>query len=97
MPITKTEYTLKDLFQFVSMIDKQDHSSFISSFDIDNLLTNVFGRKRKINGLTKSDFQDLLQLNLYVDDTFVLLKFENHVNNLLFDLNSKTSKYQIYM
>ena len=79
------------------MIDKQDHSSFIYSFDIDSLFTNVFGRKKKINGLTKSHFQDLLQLNLYVDDIFVLLKFENHVNNLLFYLNSKTSKYQIYM
>ena len=43
------------------------------SFDIDYLFTNVpleetkeiviknvFGRKRKINGLSKSDFQDIL-------------------------------------
>ena len=57
------------------MIDKQDHNSFMCSFDIDSLLTNVrldetieiviknvFGRKRKINGLSKSDFRDLLKL-----------------------------------
>ena len=74
-PITKNEYTLKDSFEFVSMIDKQDHNSFMCSFDIDSLFTNVlleetieiviknvFGRKRKINGLSKSDFRDLLKL-----------------------------------
>ena len=57
------------------MVDKQDHNSFVCSFDIDFLLTNVplegatkivikneSGRKRKINGLSKSDFQDLLKL-----------------------------------
>ena len=68
-PITKNEYTLKDSFEFVSMIDKQDHNSFMCSFDTDCLFTNVpweetiekviknvFGRKRKINELSKSDF-----------------------------------------
>ena len=57
------------------MIDKQDHNSFMCSFGIDSLFTNVpleetieiviknvFGRKRKINGLSKSDFRDLLKL-----------------------------------
>ena len=56
------------------MIDKQDHNSFISSFDIDSLymnvpleekieivIKNVFSRKRKINGLSKNDFRDLLK------------------------------------
>ena len=158
-PITKNEYTLKDSFEFVSMIDKQDHKSSICSYDIDFLFTNVpleetieiviknvFGRKRKINGLSKSDFRDLLKLTTmgtvfyfnggyykqldgvamgsplgpalanaflchherkwlrecpvayapifykrYVDDIFVLLKSESHVNNLLFYLNSKHS------
>ena len=127
------------------------------SFDIDSLFTyvpleekteikNVFGRKRKINGLSKSDFRDLLKLTTmgtvfyfnsnyykqldsvamgsplgpalanavlyhhekkqlrecpfsyapifykhYVDDIFVLLMSENHVNNLLFYLNFKHS------
>ena len=74
-PITKNEYMLKDSFEFVSMIDKQDHNSFICSFDIDSLFTNVpleetieiviknlFGQKRKINGLSKNDFRDLLKL-----------------------------------
>ena len=57
------------------MIDKLDHNSFMCSFDIDFLFTNVpleekikimiknvFGRKRKINGLSKSDLRDLLKL-----------------------------------
>ena len=57
------------------MVDKQDHNSFMCSFDIVSLFTNVpleetieiviknvFGRKRKIKGLSKSDFQDLLKL-----------------------------------
>ena len=56
------------------MIDKQDHNYFMCSFDIKSLfinvpleetievvIKNVFGRKRKINGLSKSDFQDLLK------------------------------------
>ena len=34
----------------------------------------------------------------YVDDIFVLLKSENHINNLLFaNKKLQTSKYQIYM
>ena len=57
------------------MTDKQDHNSFMCSFDIDSLFTNVplektieivikkvFGRKRKSNRLIKSDFRDLLKL-----------------------------------
>ena len=57
------------------MIDKQDYNSFMCGFDIDSSLTNVpleetiqiviknvFGRKRKIDGLSKSDFRDLLKL-----------------------------------
>ena len=48
------------------MIDKQDHYSFMCSFDIDSLFTNVpleetikivtknvFGRKQKINELSQ--------------------------------------------
>ena len=51
------------------MIDKQDQNSFMCSFGIDSFLTNVplegaietviknvFGSKRKIDGLSKSDF-----------------------------------------
>ena len=141
------------------MIDKQDHNSFMRSFNIDFLFTNfpleetieivikdVFGRKAKFNGLSKNDFRDLLKLTTmgtvfyfngnyykqldgaamrsslgpalidaflchhkrqwlrecpvtyapifykpYFDDIFVLLKSGNHINNLLFHLNSKHS------
>ena len=57
--ITKDEYMLKDSSELVSMIDKQDHNSFMCSFDLDYLFTkvpleetieivikNLFGRKR---------------------------------------------------
>ena len=140
------------------MIDKQEHNSFMCSFDIDSLFTNVpleetieiviknvSGRKRKINGLSKIDFRDLLKLTTmgtvlyfngnyykqmvwpwdtfldqlwpmsfyvimkenglenvqlpvayapifykrYVNDIFILLKSENHFNNLLFYPNRK--------
>ena len=60
------------------MIDQQDYNSFMYSFDIDSLFTNVpleetieiliknvFGKKRKTNGLSKSDFQDLLKLTIF--------------------------------
>ena len=60
------------------MIDKQDYNSFTCSFDIDSLFTNVpleetteivikkvFGRKRKTNGLSKIEFQDLLKLTTF--------------------------------
>ena len=73
--ITKNEYTLKDSFEFVSMIDKQDHHYFMCSFDIDSLFANVpleeivdivvknvFGGERNISWLIKSDFRDLLKL-----------------------------------
>ena len=40
LPITKSEYTLRDSFESVAMIDKQDRNSFICSFDIDSLFTN---------------------------------------------------------
>ena len=139
------------------MINKQDHNYFMCSFDhslftnapleetIGTEIKNVFGRKRKINALSKSNFRDLLKLTTvstvfyfngnnykqldavamgsplgpalanallcyherkwprecpvayatifykrYVDDIFVLLlQSENHVNNMLFYLNSK--------
>ena len=74
-PITKNEYTLKCFFKVKSMIHKHDHNSFMCSFDIDSLFTNVpleeaigivmkslFGRKRKLNDLNKNDFQELLKL-----------------------------------
>ena len=57
------------------MIDNQDQNSFMYIFDIDSWFTNVpleetieiviknvLGRKRKINGLSKSDFRYLLKL-----------------------------------
>ena len=50
--ITKNEYKLRHLFEFVSMIDKQDHNSFMCNFDIDPLFTN-FPLEETIEIVTK--------------------------------------------
>ena len=60
------------------MIDKQDYNSFMCSFDIDSLFTNVpleetieiliknaFSKKSETNESSKSDFQDLLKLTIF--------------------------------
>ena len=77
------------------MVDKQDHNSFVCSFDIDFLFTNVpleeaikiviknvFGRKRKINGLSKSDFQDLLKLTIMDAVFYFNDNYYKHLNNV---------------
>ena len=75
-PYTTNEYTVKDSFHFVSMIDSKDHRLVMASLDVDSLFTNiplqetidivtekVYANKRKVNGITKSDFKKLLQLS----------------------------------
>lgn len=61
---------LEDSFDLVFMNDKQDHNSFMYIFDffftnillekrIYRVIKNVFGRKKKRNGLNKSILQEL--------------------------------------
>ena len=58
------------------MIDSKDHRLVMASLDVDSLFTNiplqetidivtekVYANKRKVNGITKSDFKKLLQLS----------------------------------
>ena len=58
------------------MIDNKDHRLFMASLDVDSLFTNiplneiidiviqkVYGNKRKVDGLLKSDFKQLLKLS----------------------------------
>ena len=72
-PLTSNEYTIKDSFEFSSNISSQDHSLFMASLDVDSLFTNIpldetititvnkiYGRKRKIDGIKKSDFREML-------------------------------------
>ena len=65
---------LEDSFDIVFMNDKQDHNSFMYIFDffftnillekrIYRVIKNVFGRKRKRNGLDKSILQELQKLS----------------------------------
>ena len=65
---------LEDSFDLVFMNDKQDHNSFMCIFDffftnillekrIYRVIKNVFGRKKKRNGLNKSILQELQKLS----------------------------------
>ena len=75
-PFTTNEYTVRDTFHFVSMLDDKDHHLVMASLDVDSLFTNipldetihivtekVFHKKRKVNGLSKPDFKKLLTLS----------------------------------
>ena len=74
-PVTTNEYTLKDSFEFSSIIDKQNHRFYMASLDVDSLFTNVpldetidiiaynlYKRKKVLNGISKTDFKDMLRL-----------------------------------
>ena len=75
-PYTTNEHTVKDSFHFVSMIDSMDHRFVMASLDVDSLFTNiplqetidivtekVYAKVRKVNGITKNDFKELLQMS----------------------------------
>ena len=75
-PLTTNEYTVRDTFHFVSMLDTKNHRLIMASLDVDSLFTNiplretielvtakVYGNKRKVNGILKSDFKRLLTLS----------------------------------
>ena len=75
-PHTTNNYTVKDTFHFVSMIDNKNHNLFMASLDVDSLFTNipldetidivtqkVYGNGELVNGLLKSDFKRLLKLS----------------------------------
>ena len=65
-PFTTNEYTVKDTFHFVSMLDSLDHRLIMASLDVESLFTNipleetihivaekVYKYKRKVNGISK--------------------------------------------
>ena len=75
-PHTTNEYTVKDTFDFVSMLDGKDHRLVMGSLDVESLFTNiplqetidivtnkVFEKKRKVNGISKRDFKRLLEIS----------------------------------
>ena len=75
-PFTSNEYTVKDTFEFVSLLDDKDHRLVMGSLDVESLFTNipldetitiitnkVFGKKRKVNGISKRDFKRLLEIS----------------------------------
>ena len=75
-PLTTNEYTVRDTFHFISMLDNKDHRLIMASLDVDSLFTNiplsetinivtdkVYGKKRKVSGILKSDFKRLLTIS----------------------------------
>ena len=75
-PFTSNEYTVKDSFHFVSILDDKDHRLVMASLDVESLFTNipldetiriitdkVFGKKRKVSGISKHDFKRLLEIS----------------------------------
>ena len=81
-------YTLKDSFEFCSMLNNQNHEMFLCSLDVDSVFTNVpleetigiisnqmFGKKRTLQGFSKTDFREMLLLTtkgtvLYFNDAY---------------------------
>ena len=75
-PFATNEHTVRDTFHFVSMLDGKDHRLIMASLDVESLFTNipldetieivtkkVFARKRKVDGLSRTDFRRLLKLS----------------------------------
>ena len=74
-PLTTNEYTVRDTFHFVSMLNDKNHHLIMASLDVDSLFTNIplnetidivtdkiFENKQRVNGLLKLDFRKLLVL-----------------------------------
>ena len=73
---TINDYTIKDSFHFTSMLESQNHHLYMASLDVESLFTNIpleetidivtnrvyDNNKRKVNGIWKRDFKDLLRL-----------------------------------
>ena len=74
-PLTKSEYTVKDSFQFAEEICEQDPTLSMGSLDVDSLFTNIpldetidicvkqlFERTDTVEGFKKSELKQLLCL-----------------------------------
>ena len=86
--LTSNEYTVKDSFAFAEEIVEQDSEFFMGSLDIDSLFTNIpleetiyictdmlFENMEKVEGLSKTEFQELLSLA-----TRVLIIVSNNIS-----------------
>ena len=75
-PFTTNEFTVKDTFHFISILDGKDHRLVMASLDVESLFTNipldetidivtkkVFGRKHKVKGISRRDFKRLLEIS----------------------------------
>ena len=73
---TLNEYAVRDSFSFCDEIQEEDNNLYMASFDIESFFTNisldetinicvnsVFGNKKRVKGLLKKDFKQLLTLS----------------------------------
>ena len=71
------EYTIRDWFSFCDKIQEQDNNLYMESFDTESLFTNipldeainicvnnVFCNKKRVKGILKKDFKQLLTLSV---------------------------------
>ena len=86
--LTSNEYMVKDSFGFAEEIVEQDSEFFMGSLDIDSLFTNIpleetiyictnilFENMEKVEGLSKTEFKELLSLA-----TRVLIIVSNNIS-----------------
>ena len=75
-PHTTNQYTIKDTFHFVSILDGKNHRLVMASLDVESLFTNipldetidivtkkVFQNKRRVSGISRRDFKRLLEFS----------------------------------
>ena len=61
-PLTTNEFTVKDSLHFAEEIVDQQHDLFMGSLDVDSLLNELFKESETVEGLSKTEFKELLSL-----------------------------------
>ena len=89
-PLNTNEFTVKDSFHFAEEIIDQQHDLFMGSLDVDSLFTNIpleetieictnelFKESEIVEGLSKTEFKELLSLTTKVHILFLMGHFIN--------------------
>ena len=88
--MTTNELTVKDYFHFTEEIVDQQNDLFMGSLNVDSLFTNkpleetieictneLFKESEIVEGLSKSEFKELLSLTIKIDILFLMGHFIN--------------------
>ena len=84
-PLSHTEFTIKDSFNFAEEITKYDSALYMASLDVESLFTNVL-----LNKIINNCVSDLRNKNLYNGklskrDLFKLLETATTESSFIFD------------